>query len=339
MRGDDMWCNAIGWIVTLTLSLLVAPLAAEAQPASKVYRIGYLGVGHPPSGPNPYLDAFGEGLRELGWVEGQNIAIEYRWAEGRPEQLPALAAELVRLGVDILFTSTGREVRAAKDATTTIPIVFRGLGSGLLPGLGITSLARPGGNLTGLTISSGGDGGKRLELLKSAIPGVTRVAVLVDSAPWLSLEDSPIVKSLQAVAPALGVQLQLVEAKRPDDLEGAFAVMTREQAEALYVAPSVMFFEHHDRLMALALERRLPTMHWRAELAEAGSLMAYGSSIVDEYRRAAAYVDKILRGAKPGDLPIERPMKLELVINLKTAQALGLVIPSTLLFQATKVIR
>jgi putative ABC transport system substrate-binding protein len=339
MRGDAMWCNALGWIVTLTLSLLVAPLAAEAQPVSKVRRIGWLSVGHPHSGPNPYLDAFREELRELGWVEGQNLAIEYRFAEGRPEQLPALAAELVRLRVDVIFASTSREVQAAKDATTTIPIVFRGATDARLDAWGITSLARPGGNLTGLTMTSEGYEQKRLELLTRAVPGVTRVAVLVDPAPGQrSLEETATVQALRAVAQALGVQLQFVEAKRPEDFDGAFA-MTRERAEALYVTISVTFFQHHPRLMALALERRLPTMYWRAELAEAGSLMSYGSSLVDDFRRAAAYVGKILRGAKPGDLPIERPMKFELVINLKTAQALGLTIPPTLLFEADKVIR
>jgi putative ABC transport system substrate-binding protein len=180
---------------------------------------------------------------------------------------------------------------------------------------------------------------KRLELLTRAVPGVTRVAVLVDPAPGQrSLEETATVQALRAVAQALGVQLQFVEAKRPEDFDGAFA-MTRERAEALYVTISVTFFQHHPRLMALALERRLPTMYWRAELAEAGSLMSYGSSLVDDFRRAAAYVGKILRGAKPGDLPIERPMKFELVINLKTAQALGLTIPPTLLFEADKVIR
>jgi putative ABC transport system substrate-binding protein len=325
--------------VTLALAILMAPLATAAQPAGKFPRLGWLQLNTPPTEPNPSFDAFREGLRELGWVEGQNLAIEYRWAEERRDRLPALAAELVRLPVDVIFASTGEAFNAARDATTTIPIVFRGVGDVVALGL-VASLAQPGGNFTGLSLTTGVElGGKRLQLLKEAVPGVTRVAVLWRPGQVLSWEDSLGGKAAQAAAQALGVQLQVVQAQSPDDFDGAFEAMTREGAEALYVTSASLFFVHRQRLMALALERRLPTISWRAQMAEAGGLMAYGPNLDDEFRRAAAYVDKILRGAKPGDLPIEQPMRFDLVINLKTAQALGLTIPPVVLFQADEVIR
>ena len=333
-----MRCYTVGLVVTLALSMLAASLAT-AQPAGKVPRIGWLQLDAPPTGPTPSIDAFRAGLRALGWVEGQNIAIEHRWAGGRLDRLPALAAELVRLPVDVIFAGTGEAFSAAKDATTTIPIVFRGVGDVVAAGW-VASLARPGGNSTGLSVTTGNDlEGKRLQLLKEAIPGVTRVAVLWHPRQVLSWEDSREGKALQAAAQALGVQLQVVKAQSPADFDGAFEAMTREGAEALLVATAALFFDNRQRLMALAFERRLPTVSWRSQMAVAGGLMAYGPNLLDEYRRAAAYVDKILRGAKPGDLPIEQPTKFELVINLKTAKALGITMPPSLLLLADEVIQ
>ena len=336
-----MRCHTVGLVVTLALSMLAASHAAAAPPAGKIPRIGYLQVGASPlPEPDPLLNAFREGLRALGWVEGQNLAIEFRQAEGRLDRLPALAAELVQVPEDVIFATSGDAFYAAKDATTTIPIVFQGLGDLVAEGL-VASLARPGGNFTGVSLTTGNDlGGKRLHLLREAVPGVTRVAVFwqprLGGLPW---EETAGGQALHAAAQALGMQLHAVKAQSPTDFEDAFATMTREGAEALYVAPSTLFFTQRQHLMALALERRLPTMHGRAEVAEAGGLMAYGPNLADAFRRAAAYVDKILRGAKPGDLPIEQPMHFELVINLKTAEALGLTLPPTLVFQADKVIK
>jgi putative ABC transport system substrate-binding protein len=338
-KETAMRCHPVGLVVTLALSMLVASLAAGAQPAGKVPRIGWLQLNAPPTEPRPSIEAFREGLRALGWVEGQNIAIEHRWAEGRLDRLPALAAELVRLPVDVLFAGSAEAFNAAKDATTTIPIVFRGVGDVIAGGV-VASLARPGGNFTGLSVTTGAElEGKRLQLLKEAVPGVTRVAVLWHPRQVLSWGDTSGGQAVQVAAQALGVQRQVVQAQSPADFEGAFAAMTREGAEALYVHPASMFFMHSQRLMALALERRLPTISWRAQMAEAGGLMAYGPNLADEFRRAAAYVDKILRGAKPGDLPIEQPTKFDLVINLKTAQALGITIPPSLLVFADEVIQ
>jgi putative ABC transport system substrate-binding protein len=301
-----------------------------------------LSQGSPPSGAHPNLEAFREGLRVLGWVEGENLVIEYRWAGIRDDRLPALAAELVRLPVDVIFATPDVAAHAAKNATTTIPIVFRGHPDPVGREL-ITSLAQPGGNITGLSTMLTELSGKRLELLKEAVPEVTRVAVLWNPASprhtQPGLEQTLAWTETQRAAHALGVQLQLVAAEGPDAFDRAFAAMTRERAEALVVLPHVLFGTHRRRLIALAAERRLPTIFWRGFFAEDGALMAYGPNLRDEYRHAAAYVDKILKGTKPGDLPVEQPTTFELVINLKTAQALGLTIPSSLLFQATEVIR
>jgi ABC-type uncharacterized transport system substrate-binding protein len=328
-----MGYSAVGCIVTLTLSLLGMPLAAVAQPPTHVYRIGYLLGGTREQ--EPYLEAFLEAMGTLGYVEGQNLVMEYRAAEGQYERLPALAAELVRLKVDVLLVVITPAALAAKDATTTIPIVMAGVGDPVESGL-VASLARPGGNVTGLASLAPELVGKQLEFLKDLLPTVSRVAVLWNPTnPAHAL----IVREADAAAPRLGVQLHLQEARGPEAFDRAFAAMTRAHAGALLVLGDPRFFDHRRRLAELAATSRLPTMHNIRPFVEAGGLMAYGPSTSDLRRRAAVYVDKILKGAKPADLPVEQPTKFELIINLKTAEALGLTMPPTLLFQADEVIR
>ena len=319
------------FVGTLAGSLLAAPLAAEAQQAGKVRRVGFLGVF---AGPN--FDAFRQALRELGWVEGQNIVIDYRSTEGRLDRLPDLAVELVRLKVDIIVAEGTQGVAAAKNATETIPIVMIS-GSADPVGLGfIASLARPGGNVTGLSYSVGPEiAGKGLELLKEAVPKIHRVAIL--SNPTNPVQPL-FIRELKVAARSLEVQLQLLEARGPDEFDGAFAAMTKERVGALLVVPDSMFIFHRTRLADLAARSRLPAAYGSKADVEAGGLMSYGPSFRELWRRAATYVDKILKGAKPGDLPIEQPTKFELVINLKTATALGLTIPPALLARADEVI-
>ncbi len=326
--------------VALAFSVLLAPLAADAQQAAgKVYRIGFLSVlGAPtPSTPAGGLDAFRQVLRELGWVEGQNIVIDYRFAEGRFDQLPDLAAELVRLKVDIIVAVATQGVAAAKNATETIPIVMIS-GSADPVGLGfIASLARPGGNVTGLSYSVGPEIlGKGLELLKEIVPKVRRVAILSNPA-------SPVqplfIREVKVAARSLGVQLQLLEARGPNEFDGAFAAMAKERVGALLVVADSIFILHRTRLADLAARSRLPAAYGGRENVEAGGFMSYGPSVRDLFRRSATFVDKILKGAKPGDLPVEQPTKFELVINLKTAKALGLTIPPSVLIRADEVIQ
>jgi putative ABC transport system substrate-binding protein len=315
--------------------LLAAPLVAEAQPAGRVPRIGFLGL-LPLSDPSPRIDAFRQGLRELGWVEGQNIVIDYRFAEGRLDRLPDLAAELVRLKVDIIVAVATQGVAAAKNATETIPIVM--ISGGADPvGLGfVASLARPGGNVTGLSFSVGPEIiGKGLELIKETVPKVRRVAVLSNPA---SPVQSLFIREANVAARSLGVQLQLLEARGPNEFDGAFAAMAKERVEALLVPADSVFVLHRTRLADLAARSRLPAAYGIRENVEAGGLMSYGPSTLDLFRRSATFVDKILKGAKPGDLPVERPTKFELVINLKAAKALGLTIPPSLLARADQVI-
>jgi putative tryptophan/tyrosine transport system substrate-binding protein len=317
-----------------TVSLLAAPLAAEAQQAGKVYRIGYLSASSGASNPRN-LEAFRQGLRELGWVEGQNIVIEYRWAEGRFDRLPDLAADLVRLKVDVIAAAATPAALAAKNATGTVPIVAVSLTHPVELGL-VASLARPGGNVTGLSYSVGADiFGKDLELLKEVVPRVRRVAVL-------SNPDSPArpltIRNVKDAARSLGVQLQLLEARGPEGFDGAFAAMAKERVGALLVVQDPAFIPHRARLIELAAKNRLPSIFTQREDAEAGGLMSYGPSLADLYRRAGTYVDKILKGVMPADLPIEQPEKFELVINLKTAKAFGLTIPPSLLQRADQVI-
>jgi putative ABC transport system substrate-binding protein len=316
--------------------IVVAPLAAEAQQAGKVSRIGWLALN---LAPNPYLrEAFRQGLRDLGYVEGRNLVIEYRDAEGRPERLPALAAELVALKVDVILAGGTPQALAAKQATKTIPIVFTTVVDAVTDGL-VTSLARPGGNVTGLSSLAPELVGKRLELLTQAVPGVSRVAVLWQPGAYGGRTAKDMLKGAEVAARALGVRLQFVEARGPEDFERAFSDMTRARAGALTVLGGVMFNTERRRLVDLAAKNRLPAVYpWR-EAVDAGGLMAYGPNLADLLRRAATYVDKILKGAKAADLPVEQPTKFELVINLKTAKALGLTIPQSVLGRADEVIQ
>jgi putative tryptophan/tyrosine transport system substrate-binding protein len=318
--------RSIGLLLTLALGLLMAPLAAEAQPPTKVHRIGVLASSPSPGpGRSPFTEAFLEEMRALGYVEGQHLVLEVRGAAGQYERFPALAAELVRLPVDVLLVPNTPAALAAKHATTTIPIVMVGLGDPVGSGL-VASLARPGGNITGLSVMHPDLAGKQLEFLTDVRPTVSRVAVLWNPTnPVAAL----MVRAAEVAAQALGVQLYLREARGPDAFDRAFAAITRAHAGALLVLGDSMFFQHRRRLTELAATSRLPTMYaiQCPAFVEAGGLFCYGASLLDMWRRAATYVDKILKGAKPADLPVEQPTTFELVINLKTAQALGLTIP------------
>ena len=316
--------------------LLAAPLAADAQQAAKVARIGYLS---PNLAVSPNLcEAFRQGLRDLGYVEGRNLVIEYRDAEGKGERLPALAAELIALKVDVIMAEGGTlGPRVAMQATTTIPIVFVAgdpVGSGL-----VTSLARPGGNLTGLSGLGPELIGKRLELLKQTLPGVDRVAVLRQPVALGERTAKDMLKAADVAARALGVQPQFIEARTPDEFARAFSDMTSARAGALTLLPANMFLREHRRLVDMVAKNRLPAVYTSREFVDAGGLMSYGANQPDLFRRAATYVDKILKGAKPGDLPVEQPTKFELVINLKTAKALGLTIPQSVLAYADDLIQ
>ncbi len=322
----------IGLVVVLALSLTPAPLVAEAQ-LGKVPRIGILWAYSPPV-VSPFAEAFRQGLRGLGYVEGQNIVLEERWAEGRFDRLPSLAAELVRLNVDIIVTASTPAVQAAQQATRTIPIVMTLVADPVESGI-VGSLARPGGNVTGLSLMHPEVSGKRLALLKEVIPKLSRVAVFSSSS---TASYRVVLRETEAAARALGMQLQVVEVRGPADLDGAFSAITRDRVGALVVLPDPMFRNQQRRVLDLAAKNRLPAMYWSRDLAEAGGLMAYGANFPDVCRQAAAFVDKILKGAKPAELPIEQPVKFELVINLRTAKALGLTIPQTLLLRADQVI-
>jgi putative ABC transport system substrate-binding protein len=317
-------------------ALLAAPLAAEAQQAAKVFRIGYLSAPTRES-VEGILEAFLRALRELGWIDGQNVVIEYRWAEGDLARLPGLAEDLVRRNVDVIVTPAASAALAAKQATSTIPIVMIFPNDPIAQGL-VSNLRRPGGNVTGTTnIPISEMLGKRLQILKEAVPNVTRVAIVYDPTDQLGL--SPPMKGLEAAAQSLRVQLQYVEARGPEDFDAAFAAMVRQRADALLVAGGTTFLINRTRFNELALRRRLPTMFSVREGVEAGGFIAYGLNMTDFVGRAAAYVDKILKGAKPADLPIEQPSKFELIINLKTAKALGLTIPQSLVLRADEVIQ
>ena len=323
--------NRRSFVGTLGLGLLVAPLAAEAQPAGKVYRIGVLGGSSP---PDPFVEAFKQGLRELGYVEGQNISIEYRWAGGRVEQLPGLAADLVRLKVDVIVASSQAAV-AAKQATTAIPIVMPIITDPVRLGL-VASLARPGGNATGFATQNDELPGKWMELVKETLPKVSRVAVLFHP----TYDGGVQLKASEAAARSLGVRLQALKVERPDDFVTAFAEVQKNRAEALIVSSSGLFYLHRTRIVEFAAKHRLPTIyHQSGFVVGAGGLMSYGPDFHDLFRRSATYVDKILKGAKPGDLPVQQPTKFELVINLKAAKALGLTIPQSLLQRADQVIQ
>jgi len=319
------------------LALGVAPFAADAQQAAKVARIGYLSA-NLASGPH-LRDAFLQGLRDLGYVEGRNVVFEYRDAQGKRERLPALAAELVALKVALIFVGGGTRVTlAAMEATKTLPIVFTDVGDPVESGL-VTSLARPGGNVTGLSSVGPELVGKRLEALKQAVPGVDRVAVLWLPGALGERTDKEMLAAADVAARALGVQLQFVEARGADEFARAFSDMSSARAGALTVLPSNRFLREHRRLVELAAQKRLPAVYTSREFVDAGGLMSYGANSADLHRRAATYVDKILKGAKPGDLPVEQPTKFELVVNLKTAKDLGLNLPRSLLARADELIQ
>jgi len=320
--------------LAVVLSLTLAPLAAEAQQSTKVPRIGLLGGGSASTNA-ARTDAFRRGLRELGYVEGKNIVIEELWADGKADRLPALVAELVRLKVDVIISAGPTVTRAVKEANVTTPVVMGfdddPVGSGF-----VSSLARPGGNITGLSSLSPGLSAKQLELLKEIIPRLSRVAVLgslIHPGTAQSLQE------MEFAARALKVQLQYLDVVDPKHIETAFGAARKERADAVLVLTSIATNLRRRQIVDLALKNRLPAIYFTTEWAEAGGLLTYGASYTDLFHRAATYVDKILKGAKPADLPIEQPTKFELVINLKTAKALGLTIPQSLLVRADEVIQ
>ena len=314
-------------------SLLAAPLVAEAQQAGKVPRIGYLGA-NPPSANVARIEAFRQGLRELGYVEGENIIIEWRSAEGALDHLPALAAELVRLKVDVIVTGGSPTTRAAKDATATIPIVMAQDGDPVGNGF-VASLARPGGNITGLSSLFSELSGKRLELLKEIIPRLSHVAVLGTST---NPANAPQLRETELAAGVVGVKLQYLDVLDPKDIETAFRAASNARADAVLVLVSVVFNSQRKQMADLAVKSRLPAIYGQQEFVEAGGLMTYNVSTADLWRRSATYVDKILKGRKPADLPVEQPTKFELIINLTAAKQIGLTIPPSLLARADQVI-
>ena len=321
-------------LVVVLLLIVAVAVKAEAQQPKKVPRIGWLSANSPSSGRES-VEGFRQGLRELGYVEEQTIAIEYRYAEGKYDRLPDLAAELVRLKADVIVAGGSPAVMAAKGATTTIPIVITGSTDPVATGV-VASFARPGGNITGVTIMNAELAGKRLELLKETSPKVSRVAVLWDSTnPGAAV----VFKQTKAASQGLHLQLQSLEVKSVNDLESAFKTATGSGANALVLLAVTLINEHLKQVAEFAIKNRLLSIYDRSSFVEAGGLMSYGTNTSDTSRRAATYVDKILKGAKPADLPVEQPTKFEFVINLKTAKALGLTIPQSVLYRADKVIK
>lgn len=316
------------------LMLLALSVPAEAQQPKKVLRIGLLS-GLRPSPMPPAIDAFCQGLRDLGYVEGQNIVIEYRWAEGKDDRYPILAAELVSLGVDLIVTQGTQATVAAKQATSTIPIIVGGAGDLVGEGL-VASLARPGGNVTGFTNIDPDLSAKRLQLLREALPKVSRVAVLYHGGPGGDQEE---LRETQAAAKKLGAQIQALHVLEPDQFQRAYAAMTKERAQALIIFSGVFTSFHRRELLDLAAKIRIPTMCGNLTWAEAGGLISYGPDLRDQWRRAAGYVDKVLKGTKPADLPVQQPMKFELVINLKTAKQIGVTLDPNVMARANRLIK
>jgi putative ABC transport system substrate-binding protein len=317
--------------------LLALGVPAEAQQQEKVHRIGLL-TSASTAAMAPWIDAFRQGLRELGFVEGKNIVLEIRGGETKPDRLSDLAAELVRLKVDIVVAGGSPALRAAMKATSTIPIVMRTAIDPVEAGF-VASLARPGGNITGVTSITTKLIGKHLEQLAEAVPGVKRVAVLAAPAHldrWRATDEY---QEMEAAARALGVELQILWARDPNAIDKAFSAMSNERAQALVVIPSARYLQHGERILKHAAKNRLPAIYFQRVLVENGGLMSYATNNADEYRRAAVYVHKIMKGAKPADLPVEQPTKFELVINLKTAKQIGLTIPPNVLARADRVIR
>src|SRR5215831_18473878 len=328
-----MWYSTVGCLVTLTLSLLAAPIAT-AQPQGKLPLVGVLEPG-PSQPPTPCLQAFQQGLRDLGYVEGHTIRLAYRHAEYHADRLPALLAELVQRAPDVIWLHSTQAVVAAKQATTTIPIVIAVASNLVEQGL-VASLARPGGNLTGMDFRVADIVAKQLEVLKEAVPTISRVAVLVDPTNPLHKE---VPDTLEPQARALGGQLQRVEAGTPEAFEAAFAAMIHGGAEALLIVNAALFGDHPQQLLALALRHRRPTVAYGRSFAEAGGLLTLGGDVRELCQRSAVFVQKILHGATPAELPIERVDKFPLVVNLKTAAALGVPLPPTFLFRADEVIK
>jgi ABC-type uncharacterized transport system substrate-binding protein len=321
-------------VLSILFLVVLLAVASEAQQAGKVPRIGILAPDSSAFPASAYHDSFRQGLRELGYIEGKNIFIEIRYAEGKQDRLSDIASELVKLKVDVIVTATRPGVLAAKHATSAIPIVFAAVGDPVRAGL-VSSLARPGGNITGLSIIETELFGKRLELLKEAFPKITRVAYFRDAT-------SPGTGSAEmqaAAARALGLQLQSLEVRSAKDFDGAFEAVLKERAQALTTAASPVISTNQQRIVAFAAKNRLPALYPYSEFIEAGGLMFYGVSFSDLFRRAATYVDKILKGAKPADLPVEQPTKFEFVINLITAKQIGVTIPPNVLVRADKVIK
>src|SRR5215468_383069 len=322
-------------ICLVAVALLALTFHAEAQQPKKVPRIGYVS-GSGPVTSDPRFDALRQGLRDLGYIEGKNILLEYRYAEGRQDPIPSLVAELVQLEVDVLVSPSLPAIRAAKQATKTIPIVMVFNADPVETGI-VDSLARPGGNVTGLTRLTRELGGKRLELLKDVVPRISRVGVL-----WDADEASAAIgfKEYQTAARALKIQLQSMEVRGPKpDLEGAFRDAAKEHASAIIAIRNGLLLLHRERIGDLAIKNRMPSMYEVSDFVQAGGLMSYAANDADQFRRAAYYVDKILKGAKPADLPVEQPTKFEFVINLKTAKLIGLTIPVDLLAKGNKVIK
>jgi putative ABC transport system substrate-binding protein len=320
--------------IVMAAGLLAAPLAAEAQPAPGVHRIGFLGNSTPALETN-LVGPFREGLRELGYLEGQNILIEYQWAEGKYERFPALIAELLARKVKLIVTAGTPASHAVKKATTSVPLVMVAVGDPVASGL-VPSLTRPGGNITGLTSISEEIEGKRLELLREVAPNVAHVAALGNFG---NASQKKAFEALRAAAAVLRIKLRSLDVRTADQLDEAFDVMVRERPEALLVFADRVFLHNRVRIMDFATKHRLPGVHAYRELVEVGGLMSYGPSYAGMHRRAAYYIDRILKGAKPGDLPVERPKTFELIVNLKTAKALGLTIPPSVLARADEVIQ
>ena len=319
--------------LALVLALLAGALAAEAQPAGKVYRIGFL-WDSPAVFPDA-IEAFRQGLRDLGYVEGRNIAFEYRWAEGKPERMRELAEELVRLKVDIIMAPSSIYTGAAKRATSTIPIIFMSHADPLGTGH-VASLGRPGGNITGLSIMMTETNVKGLELFKAAVPGLSRVAIIWDPA---TPSHGPGLKAVEVAGPSLGLRIQSVAVRSATEYESAFSAMVRERADGVLVLSTPLFIAGAKRLAELALKHKLPSLFGPKHHVAAGGLMSYSPDRPDLYRRGAIFVDKILKGAKPADLPVQQPTRFELVINMKTAKMLGLTIPIGILARADEVIQ
>ncbi len=323
-----------GLIIAIVLGLLAAPLAAEAQGPPSVPRIGVLRPGSP-MGADVVLEAFRQELKALGYVQGQNVLLEARYAEGKLDRLPQLATELVQLKVDVIVVGSGVAIRAVQQATTTIPVVMAVSSDPVADGF-VASLARPGGNITGLSMLAVELSGKRLQLLKEAVPRASRVAVMWNPA-YTGMEAR--YRVVQAGAPQVGVTVRSLEVREPRDFESAFATMTRERPDALLLLVDPVTLENSRRIVDFAAAKRLPAIYEVREFVDAGGLMSYGPSLPGMWKRAAAYVDKIFKGARPADLPVEQPTRFELVINLKTAKGLGLTIPPSILILADQVIQ